>query len=67
MESWGVWGVRPVSECLSRAGKKHIGGGWVDHNKGDSTTPNVWSRYVSKDIAHYKDCLLYTSDAADDM
>eukprot|EP00969_Alexandrium_andersonii_P126633 5596603-Alexandrium_andersonii.AAC.1 len=26
MESWGVWDVRPISECLSRTGKKPIGG-----------------------------------------
>eukprot|EP00969_Alexandrium_andersonii_P082058 3617459-Alexandrium_andersonii.AAC.1 len=54
MESWGVWGVRPISECLSRTGKKPIGGRWVDHNKGDAESPNVRSRYVAKDIAYYK-------------
>eukprot|EP00969_Alexandrium_andersonii_P254930 11270034-Alexandrium_andersonii.AAC.1 len=31
--------------CLSRAGKRPIGGRWVDHNKGDATRPNVRSRY----------------------
>eukprot|EP00969_Alexandrium_andersonii_P241208 10650044-Alexandrium_andersonii.AAC.1 len=29
MESWGVWDVRPISECLSRTGKRPIGGSWV--------------------------------------
>eukprot|EP00969_Alexandrium_andersonii_P346054 15297131-Alexandrium_andersonii.AAC.1 len=57
MESWGVWGVRPISECLSRAGKNPVGGRWVDHNKGDAESPNVRSRYVAKDIAYYKDLL----------
>eukprot|EP00969_Alexandrium_andersonii_P134430 5947596-Alexandrium_andersonii.AAC.1 len=28
MESWGVWDIRPISECLSRTGKKPIGGRW---------------------------------------
>eukprot|EP00969_Alexandrium_andersonii_P156751 6929796-Alexandrium_andersonii.AAC.1 len=26
MESWGVWDARPISECLSRVGKRPIGG-----------------------------------------
>ena len=55
VESWGVWDVRPISECLSRAGKRPIGGRWVDHNKGGASVPNVRSRYVAKDIAYYKD------------
>eukprot|EP00969_Alexandrium_andersonii_P192129 8486328-Alexandrium_andersonii.AAC.1 len=49
-ESWHVWDVRPISECLPRTSKPPVGGRWVDHNKGDATTPNVWSRYVAKDI-----------------
>eukprot|EP00969_Alexandrium_andersonii_P213794 9440964-Alexandrium_andersonii.AAC.1 len=61
MESWGVWDVRPISECLSRAGKKPIGGRWVDHNKGDSETPNVRSRYVAKDIAYYKEDSMFAA------
>eukprot|EP00969_Alexandrium_andersonii_P206428 9120528-Alexandrium_andersonii.AAC.1 len=39
-ESWHVWSVRPISECLARIGKRPIGGRWVDHNKGDAETPN---------------------------
>eukprot|EP00969_Alexandrium_andersonii_P294605 13021984-Alexandrium_andersonii.AAC.1 len=54
MGSWHVRDVRPVSECLARAGKRPIGGRWVDHNKGDAETPNVRSRYVAKDTAFYK-------------
>eukprot|EP00969_Alexandrium_andersonii_P199062 8790611-Alexandrium_andersonii.AAC.1 len=34
VESWGVRDVRPISERLSRAGTRPIGGRWVDHNKG---------------------------------
>eukprot|EP00969_Alexandrium_andersonii_P337473 14915863-Alexandrium_andersonii.AAC.1 len=26
MESWGVWDVRPISECLARAGRRPVGG-----------------------------------------
>eukprot|EP00969_Alexandrium_andersonii_P337201 14903990-Alexandrium_andersonii.AAC.1 len=47
MESWHVWDVRPVSECLARAGKRPVDGRWVDDNKGDAETPNVKSRYLS--------------------
>eukprot|EP00969_Alexandrium_andersonii_P230338 10171997-Alexandrium_andersonii.AAC.3 len=61
MGSWGVWDVRPTSECLSRTGKKPIGGRWVDHNKGDAESPNVRSRYVAKDIAHYKDDSMFAA------
>eukprot|EP00969_Alexandrium_andersonii_P255936 11314351-Alexandrium_andersonii.AAC.1 len=39
VEFWHVWGVRPISECFARAGKKPIRGRWVDHAKGDATTP----------------------------
>ena len=55
MESWGVWEVRPVEECVQRTGKKPIGGRWVDHNKGDAENPKVRSRYVAKDIAYWRD------------
>eukprot|EP00969_Alexandrium_andersonii_P319685 14122761-Alexandrium_andersonii.AAC.1 len=28
MESWHAWGVRPISDCVARAGKRPIGGRW---------------------------------------
>eukprot|EP00969_Alexandrium_andersonii_P113520 5017483-Alexandrium_andersonii.AAC.1 len=28
MGSWRVWDVRPISECVARAGKRPIGGRW---------------------------------------
>eukprot|EP00969_Alexandrium_andersonii_P356419 15446505-Alexandrium_andersonii.AAC.1 len=43
MESWRAWDVRPISERIARTGKRHIGGRWVGHNKGDAATPNVRS------------------------
>ena len=54
MQSWGVWEVRSVEECIQRTGKRPIGGWWVDHNKGDGAHPNVRSRYVAKDIAYWR-------------
>eukprot|EP00969_Alexandrium_andersonii_P202985 8969936-Alexandrium_andersonii.AAC.1 len=61
MESWGVWDGRPISERLSRAGKRPIGGRWVDHNKGDAESPNARSRYFAKDIAYYKDGSMFAA------
>ena len=61
MESWGVWEVRPVEECMQRTGKKPIGGRWVDHNKGDAENPKVRSRYVAKDIAYWRDDSMFVA------
>eukprot|EP00969_Alexandrium_andersonii_P127801 5648443-Alexandrium_andersonii.AAC.1 len=61
MESWGVWDVRPISECLPRAGKRPSGGWWAGRNKGDASTPNVRSRYVAKDIAYFKDDSMFAA------
>eukprot|EP00969_Alexandrium_andersonii_P057985 2555040-Alexandrium_andersonii.AAC.1 len=60
MEFWGVWDARPVSERLSRARKRPIGGRWVDRKKGDAITPNR-SRCVSKEIVHYKDDSMFAA------
>eukprot|EP00969_Alexandrium_andersonii_P186628 8246058-Alexandrium_andersonii.AAC.1 len=61
MESWGVWDIRPISECSSRTGRKPIGGIWLDRNKGDSETPNVRSRSVAKDSAYYRDDSMFAA------
>eukprot|EP00969_Alexandrium_andersonii_P045568 2000397-Alexandrium_andersonii.AAC.1 len=49
-QPWSVRDVRPVSECVARAGKGPIGGRWVDRNKGGSDVPNVRSRCAAKGI-----------------
>ena len=54
MLDWDVWEEVPVEQCRKVTGKGPLGGRWVDVNKGDSTNPNVRSRYVAKEIAYTK-------------
>jgi hypothetical protein len=54
MAGWQVWDEVPISECLQRTGKKPIGTRWIDVNKGDRIRPEVRSRLVAQEIAHYR-------------
>ena len=66
MLDWQVWEEVPLEECWRVTGKGPLGSRWVDVNKGDDAEPNVRSRFVAKEIAFYKDCLLYTSPSPRD-
>jgi len=61
MGQWDIWDIVGVKECWERTGKGPISGRWVDHNKGDTTNPNVRSRYVAQEIARWKDAGLFAA------
>lgn len=50
-----VWEEVTVDECWRVTGNRPLGSGWVDVNKGDTTTPNGRCRFVAKEIEYYKD------------
>ena len=44
----------PISQCISRTGRKPIGVRWIDINKGDRYNINVRSRLVAKEFNNKK-------------
>ena len=52
LQDMGVWEVVPLSQCISKTGKRRIRGRWVDVNKGDDQNENYRSRYVAMEIKH---------------
>ena len=54
MNSWKVWDVVPVSQCLQRTGKAPLKGKWVDLNKGDQARPVIRCRWCAKEFNTYK-------------
>ena len=50
-----VYEKRPIAECLKVTGKKPMGIGWVDTNKGDNDNPEYRSRIVAKDLKTKRD------------
>ena len=54
-----VYEVVPRTEIYKSGKGKAIKGRWLDINKGDSTNPDVRSRYVGKEFATGVDATLY--------
>ena len=55
MLDWVVCEEVSVDECWRAIGKRPLGSGWVDVNKGDTDTPNVRCRFVATKIAYCND------------
>ena len=45
-----LYDVVPIAEAYAHTGKAPIAGRWVDTNKGDSSNPQLRSRYVAKEF-----------------
>ena len=50
-ESKHVWSLKAFEESRRRTGKPPVTARWMDVNKGDDVSPNIWSRLVARFIA----------------
>ena len=61
MQDWEVGELQPISLARQRSGKGPLRGKWVNVNKGDSSNPNIRSRYVACEVRTYRDESLFAS------
>ena len=50
MVNRNIWTLRPIQECLDKAGKPPVSVRWVDTDKGVGGVPQIRCRLVARDF-----------------